>query len=431
MRNIVLHGRTPLQFHSRPRTGGASLIPLDLIERLQSKSMTEQLPAMSADVEELNSRIARAVADGQLMESTAKNICTLLAGTSTDLYLKAINQLTDGCEWSELNDRFYQTLAFGTGGLRGRTIGKIVTTAERGNAREDERPQFPCVGTNAMNFFNVNRATRGLVAYLHDWNAREKISGKPKIVIAHDPRFFSKEFAEVAAKIAAENGCDACLFEGPRSVPELSFAVRYLKANAGIVITASHNPPYDNGYKGYFSDGAQVIEPHASGIIAKVNAITTESFTPLPKDRQGKVTTIGKDIEQAYMRRLETLILDSQVVREAKSLRIIYTPLHGTGGVIIKPMLTRLGFNFQVVPEQDCLDGRFPTVKSANPEYGEALTMAIQLAGSENADLVVATDPDCDRMGVAVRTKGGKMKLLTGNQVGSLLAWYQIKTLSN
>jgi len=172
-----------------------------------------------------------------------------------------------------------------------------------------------------------------------------------------------------------------------------------------------------------------VIEPHASGIIAKVNAITSESFAALPKEQQRKVTTIGKDIDQAYMRRLETLILDPQVVREAKSLRIIYTPLHGTGSVIIKPMLTRLGFNFRVVPEQDSLDGRFPTVKSPNPEYGEALTMAIQLAESENADLVVATDPDCDRMGVAVRTKGGKMKLLTGNQIGSLLAWYRIKTL--
>src|SRR5437879_10507564 len=288
--------------------------------------MTEQLPAMSADVEELKSKIGRAVADGQLMESTAKNICTLLAGTSTDLYLKAINQLTDGCEWSELNDRFYQTLAFGTGGLRGRTIGKIVTTAERGNAGEDERPQFPCVGTNAMNFFNINRATRGLVAYLHDCNRREKMSARPRLVIAHDPRFFSKEFAELAAKVAAENGFDACVFDGPRSVPELSFTVRYLKASAGIVITASHNPPYDNGYKVYFSDGAQVIEPHASGIIAKVNAITSESFTPVPKDQQGKVSTIGKDIDQAYMRRLETLILDPLVIRDANSLRIIYTP---------------------------------------------------------------------------------------------------------
>jgi len=391
--------------------------------------MTEQLPAMSADVEELNSRIQRAVARGQLMESTAQNVRALLAGATTDLYLNSVNQLADSCEWSELNDRFYQTLAFGTGGLRGRTIGKIVTMAERGNAREDERPQFPCVGTNAMNFFSINRATRGLVAHLHDWNRRQLISAKPKIVIAHDPRFFSKEFAEVAAKVAAESGCDACVFEGPRSVPELSFSVRYLKANAGVVITASHNPPYDNGYKVYFSDGAQVIEPHASGIIAKVNAITTESFAPLPKDRQGKVTTIGKDIDQAYMRRLETLILDPQMIREAKSLRIVYTPLHGSGSVIIKPMLTRLGFNFQVVPEQDRFDGRFPTVTSPNPENAEALATAIDLAQKENADLVVATDPDCDRMGGAVRGENSKMKLLTGNQIGSLLAWYRVKTL--
>src|SRR5213593_2045157 len=205
--------------------------------------MTEQLPAMSAHVEELNSRIARAVADGRLMESTAKNIRTLLTGVSTDLYLKAINQLTDGCEWPELNDRFYQTLSFGTGGLRGRTIGKILTAAERGNARENERPEFPCVGTNAMNFFNISRATQGLVAYLHDWNRSSKISTKPKFVIAYDPRFFSKEFAELAAKVASENGCDTYVFGSPRSVPELSFAVRHLKAIAGVMITASHNPP--------------------------------------------------------------------------------------------------------------------------------------------------------------------------------------------
>jgi phosphoglucomutase len=391
--------------------------------------MAEQLPQMPVSIEELILQIERAGGDGYLMESTAKNIRNLLAGASTDVYFNSVNELAWNWEWQELNDRFYQTLAFGTGGLRGRTIGKIVTAAERGKALEGERPEFPCVGTNAMNFFNINRATRGLVAYLHDWNRREQIVAKPKIVIAHDPRFFSKEFAESAAKLAAENGCDAFVFDGPRSVPELSFAVRHLRASAGAVITASHNPPYDNGFKVYFNDGAQVIEPHASGIIAKVNAITSESFAALPKEQQGKVTTIGKDIDQAYMRRLETLILDPQVVREAKSLRIIYTPLHGTGSVIIKPMLTRLGFNFRVVPEQDCLDGRFPTVKSPNPEYGEALTMAIQLAEPENADLVVATDPDCDRMGVAVRTKGGKMKLLTGNQIGSLLAWYRIKTL--
>src|SRR5438445_5463452 len=380
--------------------------------------MPEQLPPMAGDVGELNPKLERAVADRRLMQSTAKNIRTLLAGATTDLYFNSVNQLADSCEWSELNDRFYQTLAFGTGGLRGRTIGKIVTTAERGNAREDERPQFPCVGTNAMNFFNVNRATRGRVAYLQAWNRPRSTSAKSRIVIAQDPRFFSREFTELAARIAAENGCDAFVFDGPRSVPELSFAVRYLKVSAGVVITASHNPPYDNGYKVYYSDGAQVIEPHASGIIAKVNAITTESFTPLPKDQRGKVTTIGRDIDHAYMRRLDTLILDPRVIREAKSLRIIYTPLHGTGSVIIKPMLNRLGFNFQVVPEQDCFDGRFPTVKSPNPENAEALTMAIDLARKENADVVVATDPDCDRMGAAVRGKDGKMKLLTGNQTG-------------
>jgi len=400
--------------------------------------MPEQLPAMPGDVEKLHSKIERAVADRQLMESAETNIRILLSRAPSDLYLRVVDELVTAGAWPELNDRFYQTLVFGTGGLRGRTIGKIVTAAERGSSHKDERPQFPCVGTNAMNFFNISRATRGLVAYLHDWNQREKISAKPKIVIAHDPRFFSNEFTELAAKVASANGCDAFVFEGPRSVPELSFAVRYLRANAGVVITASHNPPHDNGYKVYFNDGAQVIEPHASGIIVKVNAITSEVFTPLPKDRQGKITTLGKKIDEAYMHRLQTLILDPQIIREAKSLRVVYSPLHGTGRIIIEPMLKRLGFNFDVVPGQDRFDGRFSTVKSPNPENAEALTMAIDLAQKEDADLVVATDPDCDRMGAAVRaqetadtaaTTGGKMKLLTGNQIGSLIAYYRTKTL--
>jgi phosphoglucomutase len=393
---------------------------------------------MPGHSEQLDSKISRAVADGELMESAGKNIHALLDGAPSDLYSRAVDELFSATEWQELNDRFYRTLSFGTGGLRGRTIGKIVTAAERGNARDNARPEFPCVGTNAMNYYNVSRATQGLVAYVSEWNARRSdIGSQPidrqgadaKIVIAHDPRFFSKEFAELAAKVASENGCDAFVFEGPRSVPELSFAVRYLRASAGVMITASHNPPYDNGYKVYFSDGAQVIEPHANGIIAKVNAIASEAYTPLPKDRQGKIEMIGTDLDEAYMRRLETLVLDPTVIREAKSLKIVYTPLHGTGGVIIKPMLKRLGLNFEVVPEQDHFDGRFPTVKSPNPENAEALTMAIDLAEKEDADVVVATDPDCDRMGAAVRASYGKMKLLTGNQIGSLLAWYRTRTL--
>src|SRR6266568_9078255 len=255
--------------------------------RLQRAFMTEQLAAMSAEVEELNSRIERAVADGQLMEPAEKNIRNLLAGAASNLYSQVVNELVAADAWPELNDRFYKTLEFGTGGLRGRTIGKIVTTAERGNAGEDERPQFPCVGTNAMNFFNINRATQGLVAYAKEWHTQNKIAARPKIVVAHDTRFFSEEFTGLTAKVAAENGCDAYIFDGPRSTPELSFAVRHLNATAGIVITASHNPPHDNGYKVYFADGAQVIEPHAGGIIAKVNAIKSENYEPLPKDRRG------------------------------------------------------------------------------------------------------------------------------------------------
>lgn len=378
---------------------------------------------------ELFTKIDNARLKGQLLDSAADNIRRLLTATQSNLYLQAVDELATAGEWSELNDRFFKTLAFGTGGLRGRTIGKIVAPAERGKSGEGEPPQFPCVGTNAMNFYNINRATQGLVAYLHDWFAAQKITGKkPKIVIAHDTRFFSKEFADLVAKIASENGCDAFVFDGPRSTPELSFAVRHLHASAGIVITASHNPPHDNGYKVYFGDGAQVIEPQAGGIIAKVNAIASETFRPLPKDRQGNVTTLGEDIDAAYMRRLETLIVDPKALQAGKSLRIVFTPLHGVGGVVIKPMLKRLGFNFEVVTEQDRFDGAFPTVASPNPENAEALRMGIELAQRNHGDLVLATDPDCDRMGVAVRSASGEMKLLTGNQIGSLIAYYRTKT---
>ena len=391
--------------------------------------MPEELAAMPSKSKPLEAKTADAVAAGQLLESAAQNISALLHGSPSPFYEQVVAELAAKGDWSELNDRFYKTLAFGTGGLRGRTIGKIVTSAERGAAAQNERPEFPCVGTNAMNFYNVSRATQGLVAYLHEWRGKEKISGKPKIVIAHDPRHFSKEFAELAAKTAAENGCDACVFEGPRSTPELSFAVRHLRASAGIVITASHNPPHDNGYKVYFDEGAQVVEPHASGIIARVNEIQSETSAAKPKKQRGAVITLGSEIDEAYMNRVETLVLNKELVRSAKSLRIVFTPLHGTGGVLIKPMIERLGFNFGVVAEQDRFDGNFSTVDSPNPENAAALRLGVELAKKEGADLVIATDPDCDRMGVAVRTAGGQMELLSGNQIGSLLAYYRTKTL--
>jgi phosphoglucomutase len=391
--------------------------------------MSEELAAMPSKSEPLETRIAKAVSAGLLLEVAAQNISTFLRGAPSLLYEHAVEELAASEDWDELNDRFFRTIAFGTGGLRGRTIGKIVTKAERGEAGPGARPEFPCVGTNAMNFFNVSRATQGLVAYLHEWRAQEKLEGKPKIVIAHDSRHFSKEFTDLAATIAAENGCDACVFEGPRSTPELSFAVRYLRASAGIVITASHNPPHDNGYKVYFNDGAQVIEPHASRIIAKVNSIQSETSATRAKDQRGEVIILGREIDEAYMKRVESLLLNKHLARSAKELRIVFTPLHGTGGVIIKPMLERLGFNFCVVEEQDRFDGDFPTVDSPNPENAAALQLGVELAEKKGADLVIATDPDCDRMGVAVRTAEGRMELLTGNQIGSLLGYYRTKTL--
>lgn len=379
---------------------------------------------------DLRSRIQQACAAGHLLGSSEKNIETLLDRSSSPLNEQSITELVNGEHWTELNDRFFKTLVFGTGGLRGRTIGKIVTTGERGEPQPLDRPQFPCIGTNAMNTFNVSRATQGLVAYVKEWQASQGVQTRPKIVVAHDTRLFSREFTHLVAQVGTELGCDVCVFEGPRSTPQLSFTVRHQNAQAGIVITASHNPPHDNGYKVYFADGAQVVEPHASGIIKMVNSIESDSYTPLPEEQRGQVIVLGKEADDAYMARLETLILDREMVKRANDLKIVFTSIHGTGGVIIKPMLDRLGFRYSTVPEQEVMDGRFPTVKSPNPENADALAMAIEQAKKEDADLVIATDPDCDRMGVAVRNRSGDLELFTGNQIGSLMAYYRVKKLT-
>lgn len=379
---------------------------------------------------DIKAKLNEAVSSGALLESSRKNILQILEHSSSNrVVTDSIAALVDGQEWQELNDRFFRTLAFGTGGLRGRTIGRIVTEAERGTPTELGRPEFPCVGTNAVNYFNISRATQGLVAYLKEWLSRTNQKGRPKIAIAHDSRHFSRDFAELAARVCAELGCDAVLFEGPRSTPELSFAVRVTGSHAGIVLTASHNPPHDNGFKCYFSDGAQVVEPHASGIIEKVNAIVSENYQPVAEEKRGTIETAGRELDDAYMNRLETLVLDPELVASQRDLKIVYSSLHGAGGVIICPMLERLGFPFTTVAAQDVMDGRFPTVKSPNPENAEALTMAIEQAKSEGADLVIATDPDCDRMGVAVRDNDGTMSLLTGNMIGSVLAYYRVRKL--
>ena len=373
---------------------------------------------------DLSSSLAAAVASGSLLASAKTNIEALLAGTTSGIAAQAIDELVAAGAWEELNDRFFKTLAFGTGGLRGRTIGRVITAAEQGNGGPNGRPEHPCVGTATMNFYNLSRAVRGLIAYAKQFVGDSR---KPVIVFAHDTRHFSRDFAEFCAKVCAELGCDAYLFEGPRSTPQLSFAVRELRADAGVVLTASHNPPHDNGFKAYFNDGAQIVEPHASGIIGEVNAISSEKYEPVPADQRGTVTILGADMDTRYVERLKTLLLQPKLL-EGASTKVVFTNLHGTGGHINVPMLRGFGFEVLTVPEQDVQDGRFPTVESPNPENAPALKMAIDLAEQSGAEIVIGTDPDADRMGVAVRDSAGKMQLLTGNQIGSLMAWYRLKT---
>lgn len=369
--------------------------------------------------------VKEAAQSGKLLESSAKNIESLLASSPSQVASDSIAELVNAGNWKELDNRFFRTLAFGTGGLRGKTIGLVTTAAERGTPQALDRPEYPCIGTNAMNYLNISRATQGLVQYVKEHFETTGQAGKPSICICHDTRFFSREFAELAAKVITEYGCDAYLFEGPRSTPELSFAVRYTKSQAGINITASHNPPQYNGYKVYFDDGAQVVEPHASAIIDRVNAVASENYKPVAESARGRVIPMGAEIDAAYMERLATLPLDPSLCANA-GLKVVYTPLHGVGAVIIKPMLQRLGVELHTVTEQEVPDGRFPTVKSPNPENAEALSMAVKLADEIKADLVIATDPDDDRMGIAARDGDGRMVLLTGNQIGSLLAWYRV-----
>ncbi|MGJ8694874.1 MAG: phospho-sugar mutase [Verrucomicrobiaceae bacterium] len=374
---------------------------------------------------EWKSLLDQAVTNGDISAASRKNIDLFLAGTGSPVGESAIVELVEQGAWQELDDRFFKTLAFGTGGLRGRTVGRIVTSAEQGAGGPLERPEHPCVGTATMNFFNLKRAMLGMVTYLlKSYNGE----GRPSIVIGHDTRHFSRDFAETCAKVCTDLGVDAYLFEGPRATPQISFAIRELRADAGVVLTASHNPSHDNGFKAYFSEGSQIVEPAASGIIAEVNALTSEDYQAKPEAEQGELTVLGSEMDRTYMDRLRSVLLQPSLL-EGRKAKVVYTNLHGTGGVIIVPMLRELGFEVLTVEEQDSHDGRFPTVESPNPENASALAMAIDLAEKEGADALIGTDPDCDRMGVAVRNEAGEMELLTGNQIGSLIGWYRIKTM--
>lgn len=315
---------------------------------------------------------------------------------------KELRSLTDE---REIEDRFYKQLSFGTGGLRG-VIG---------------------AGTNRMNVYTVGKATQGLANFINEQ------SSNGSVVIAYDSRRMSKEFALDSALILAANGIKAYLFEDLRPTPELSFAVRELHATAGIVITASHNPPQYNGYKVYWSDGGQIVPPYDKLIIEKVNVIQDYSLIKRMKkeeaEKSGLLQIIGEEVDQKYISALKALILNPDILRKyAKEIKIVYTPLNGAGNLPVRRVLSELGFEkVWVVPEQEAPDGSFPTLAYPNPEDKKAFEYALALAKKVDADLVLATDPDADRLGVYAKDSAtGEYMSFTGNMSGLLIAEYEL-----
>ena len=309
----------------------------------------------------------------------------------------------------EIEDRFYKGLEFGTAGLRG-IIG---------------------AGTNRMNKYTVGKATQGLANYILEQGTQNK-----GVAISYDSRKMSKEFSMQTALILCANGIKTYLFESLRPVPELSFAIRELKCTAGIMITASHNPPKYNGYKVYWDDGAQIVSPRDKDIIAKVRAV--ENFTQIKEiseeeaKNKGLLNFVGKEMDDKYIEKLKSLVLNPDIVKEqGKKLKVVYTPLHGTGNMVAERLLKEIGIeNLYVVPEQKEPDGNFPTVDYPNPEDPKAFTLALELAKKVDADVVLATDPDADRLGIFTKDeKTGEYKTYTGNMSALLIAEYRISQM--
>lgn len=307
---------------------------------------------------------------------------------------------------AEIQERFYKNLEFGTGGLRG-IIG---------------------VGTNRVNVYTVRKATQGLANFIKLSNSSNSTNS---VAIAYDSRHYSDVFAEEAALVLAANNIKAYVFDSLRPTPELSFAVRYLNCDAGIVITASHNPPEYNGYKVYGSDGGQITIEIANVIISEINKLDifgdVKTCSKEDAIKKELFSYIGEDVDQEYLYRVTELSLNPNLSKGINDFKIVYSPLHGTGLMPIQRALSTLGYNdVHIVPSQEQPDGNFPTVKYPNPEEKEALTEGIKLAENISADIVLGTDPDSDRVGVAVRNKEGSYELLTGNQIGALLTHYII-----
>ncbi len=312
---------------------------------------------------------------------------------------EAVRKLIEG-DRKELIESFYKDLEFGTGGLRG----------------------IMGVGSNRMNVYTVGMATQGLANYLKKNFAGEQI----RVAIGHDSRNNSRKFAEHVADIFASNGFTVFLFDALRPTPELSFAIRELKCHSGVVVTASHNPKEYNGYKAYWNDGAQVTPPHDKNIIEEVAAITDVAQILTGKNPEN-ITILGEEFDEIYLNKVHALSLSPECVAKHRDMKIVYTPLHGSGVRLVPASLAKYGFtNVRLVPEQAVVDGNFPTVESPNPEERKTMAMAIDMAAREGADLVLATDPDSDRLGVALRNKQGEYVLLNGNQTLVLLMSYQL-----
>lgn len=306
---------------------------------------------------------------------------------------------------NEFNDAFYRTLEFGTGGLRG----------------------IMGIGTNRMNKYIVAMTTQGFSNYIAENNPGKQI----KTVISYDSRNNSREFAKITARVMAANGFKVYLFEDIRPTPELSFAVRELKADAGVMLTASHNPKEYNGYKAYWNDGAQLTSPHDELVIEKVNAITDLSQVKMQDDDKN-ITIIGEDMDKIYLEKIKSISINSECIKKQKDLKIVYTPLHGTGISLVPKALKAYGFeNVICVKEQSIPDGNFPTCVSPNPEEPAALEMGIKLAKEIDADMLLATDPDADREAIAVKDNKGEWIILNGNQTASLLTYYLLSANKN
>ena len=333
-------------------------------------------------------------------EATAK---TWLGGGFDEETKAEVKAMLENPDKTALIDAFYRTLEFGTGGLRG-VMG---------------------AGTNRMNKYVVGMATQGFANYINKAFAGKK---NVSVVVGHDCRNNSRLFAETVANIFSANGIKVFLFEGLRPTPEISFAIRQLGAQAGVNITASHNPKEYNGYKAYWEDGAQVLSPHDTGIIDEVNKVKVEDVKSTPN--KDLIQIIGGEMDFDYMQAVKEAMVDQDVILRQKDLNIVYSPLHGTGRVIIPMCLRSWGFqNIHVVPEQMVIDGNFPTVKSPNPENSEAMTMGMNLGTKVGADLVIASDPDADRLAIVCRDDKGEWVIINGNQTCMMFSWYIITNM--